>query len=176
MKILLLAFRGTGKFDKNIDRLPTLVIAGHAGIKFEDDPIIYGFHPTSEAEITAGSKRRLADLLRNHVAQRGRIQDDTEAFKRADTESSTERTKVLFLTYDFPQETYQKIKNTLQEWYNQGREFWYNFPLDESGIPEGQYNCVTFLTLLGIPVPCKTGYIHELIAVMDKEEAPQWKP
>lgn len=177
MKIHLIAFNGTGGFDRNLGRLPALVIAGHVGFQFEDDPNIYGFHPTPEAVKAAGSEKEIVALLKNHIPQPGCIQIDNEIFVRANEESEKgERTEVLYLTYEFDDSEFQRIKTTVQEWYNIKKEFWYNFPTYGGGFFQDQYNCSTFPMLLGIPVPCDTGYIYELIAVMLKEKARKWEP
>jgi filamentous hemagglutinin len=172
VRINYLAFRGLANFAENVGKFHPLVIAGHVGIQFEDDSTIYGFHPTEEAEIQAGGEREILNLLKQHIPQLGGVQNDTDIFLKAVELNLT----VYYLTYEFSEEEYQKIKDKLQQWYNEEKKFWYNFPQPEGGFPEGQYNCSTFPTLLGIPVPHSTGYIHLVIAAMVRDGAREWKP
>lgn len=159
-------------FDENIGKIHPLVIAGHVGIQFENDSIIYGFHPTKGAERKAGGEREIVELLKNHIPQPGCIQDDSGVFVEAHEQSLT----VYYLTYEYTEAEYQKIKDTFYRWYNEEKEFLYNFPQPAGGFPEGEYNCSTFPTLLGIPVPHQTGYIHLIIAAMVRDGAQEWKP
>jgi len=110
--IQILAFRGTGGFyNPKYQSLPGLIKAGHVGFKFEDDPSIYGFHPSNKAEEQAGGEDNLLELLLGHEAQEGVLQDDTSIFRQAhNLHGAGERTKVWVLEQSFSEDDYREIK------------------------------------------------------------------
>lgn len=106
-----------------------MIKAGHVGIKFEDDPIIYGFHPSLKAEEKAGGEDNLLNLLLQHEPQEGVLQDDTAIFLQANTlNQSGERTKVWVLDREVSDESYEEIKQRTIQWYADGKVFQYNLP------------------------------------------------
>lgn len=177
MKIFLVGFRGTGGFyNPKYKAEPALIKAGHIGIQFEDDARIFGFHPTLTAEDEAGGEDAIVELLRSHVPQTGCVQDDTAIFERANVLfNQGERTEVLALIYEVSEEAFQKIKQTLLEWYNIKKEFQYNFPDEEGQFEENQYNCATFPELLGLTLPVKDGRLAFYIEKMLEQGAVGWQ-
>jgi hypothetical protein len=178
MKFFLLAFRGTGGFrNPKYKDEPTLIKAGHVGIQLEGDSRVYGFHPTLQATMAVGGEDQLVERLKSHTPHQGCLHDDTEIFERAnELFQRGERTEVLVLTIDVSETEFQAIQSKLLEWYNNKKEFWYNFPQEGGGFAEGENNCSTFPQLLGIPIPTDTGFIHEHVAVMNQQGAKRWQP
>lgn len=170
MKILLLAFRGTGGFNNpQYKNEPALIKVGYVGILFEGDNRIFGFHPTSEAAEAAGGQDNLVALLKQRIAQQGRIHEDTTVFERAYAlNQQGERTRVIALTYEVSEETFQRVRQTLLEWYNTGKTFQYNFPFRDGSFNEGEYNCATFPKLLGIVIPSEDRLLFNYIAEMER--------
>ncbi len=178
MKIYLIAFRGTGGFDSpKYMNEPALIKAGHVGIQFEGEQRVFGFHPNPQTSENMGGEDKVIELLRQHIAQPGTIQDDTEIFVRAYTLSvQGERTEVLALSYELSEERYQEIRVKLLLWYNEQTQFQYNFPQEGGGFPSGEYNCSTFPLLLGINIPTESGLLHEYVALMRQQGAESWQP
>lgn len=178
MKVFLIAFRGTGGFNNpSYKDEPALIKAGHVGIQFEGDERIFGFHPSPQAESVAGGEEKITDLLKDHIPQPGIVQIDTLIFERAfHLARQGERTEVLALTYELPDDTFEKACQTLLQWYNIQKVFWYNFPPIEGSFKEDEYNCATFPQLLGLEIPSKDGVLHNYLNEMREQGAILWKP
>lgn len=177
-KIQIIAFRGTGGFyNPKYQSLPGLLKAGHVGFKFEDDPIIYGFHPSSKAEEQAGGEDKLLEALLSHEPQEGVLQDDTAIFVQAYQKHQTgERTKVWVLEQSVSDDEYQKIKQETMQWYNSGKVFMYNLPQRDGTFNENEYNCAVFPKLLNITIPLDNGKVYEYIEKMIELGASEWQP
>jgi len=175
--IQIIAFRGTGGFyNPKYKSLPALIKAGHVGIKFEDDPQIYGFHPSHEAEQNAGGEDNLLELLLEHEPQEGILQDDTAIFILANKlHQSGERTKVWVLEQSVDDELYRQIKDTAIKWYNEKKVFQYNLPDRNGNFNNNEYNCAIFPKLLGINLPLDNGKVYLYIEKMIELGAGEWK-
>jgi filamentous hemagglutinin len=175
----IIAFRGTGGFENpKYASLPALIKAGHVGLKFENDETIYGFHPTSAAEIAAGGEKGLMELLLNHVAQEGSWQDDTLIFKQAHGLSqSGERTKVWALAQEISDEAYAEIIAASKQWYTDDKlRAKYNLPNRDGDFQSGEYNCATFPSVLGVKLPINNGIVAIYIEAMKNQGASEWHP
>ena len=179
MKIYLLGFDGTTFRDKRYIEKHPLIRSGHVGLQFEDDPRIWGFSPSPAAEKAAGSIEALINQLKNHLRQPGIIQDDTLVFHEAHSmyRDGEPLTEVLILTYEVSAADFYRIKQTLLEWYNTKKEFWYNFPTWEGTFNQDEYNCATFPQVLGLPLPSENGLLETYLRLMkDEKGATPWQP
>jgi hypothetical protein len=176
--IRLLAFRGTGFRSLEFHHEPALIRAGHVGIMFEGEDIIYGFHPTHQAVIDAGGEEAILRNLRDHVRQHGCLQDDTSIFLRAkELAEQGSHTNVYELVYEVSIEEFEQILRRTRDLYETKDEFWYNFPHhDLGGFAPNEYNCSTFPSLLGIHIPSESGVVHIFIEAMQKLGAVEWQP
>jgi hypothetical protein len=177
--IRLLAFRGTGGFHSpKYKSLPGLLKAGHVGIQFENDPVIYGFHPSPAAEAAAGSEDALLERLLEYEPQEGTLQDDTAIFRQAhELSHQGERTIVWVLSQQISDNDYQTIKAAATKWYTDGEMTApYNLPKRDGSFAPNQYNCATFLKVLGVNIPTDNGKIAVYIETMKAAGATQWYP
>ena len=174
--IEVLIFRGTGGVsnkDHPYYGELALVRAGHVGLSGVIEGKIIGFHPTPEVGEKLGEEQ-LIKSLSDHVAQPGRLQDDTVYFERAYEliEELEGRTTVYSYEVEISEETLLEI----QSWYNNKQEAPYNFPKRDGSFAEGEYNCAVFINVFGIPLPAGNGLLSQLIIEMEKEGYDQWKP
>jgi hypothetical protein len=178
MEIRLIAFRGTGGFrDPRYQNEPALIKAGHVGLQLEGDATIYGFHPTQEAAEAAGGEDQLTNLLKQHIAQPGNVQDDTAIFERAHALAQQgERTEVIYLTYTVSDAEFQNIHAQLLEWYNNQQVFQYNFPAFDGKFADDEYNCAMFPGLLGLTLPSESGNLVDYLDDMREKGAEEWQP
>ena len=61
--IRIIGFQGSGRRYPQYLREDPLIIYGHVGLQFEDDPIIYGFHPTKDTIDAVGGLTLGADPI-----------------------------------------------------------------------------------------------------------------
>jgi filamentous hemagglutinin len=173
LKIYLVAFRGLGNDPENQE--PGLVKLGHVGIQFEDDPRIFGFSPL----ISMQDEEILISNLKNHQPQPGTVKDDTAIFERVEALfENGERTEVIYTVWDnLSQDNYLQMKQQVLSWYNTQEIIGsYNLPQDGGGFGENEYNCATFPSLLGLPIPSYSGLIKDYIRLMRNQGAQRWQP
>jgi hypothetical protein len=174
--IQILCFRGTSGFDNpKYEHLPGLIKAGHVGIKFEGDSTIYGFHPSPKAEEDAGGEGALLDMLKEHQAQEGTWQDDTDIFIQAHNLSKQgEKTEVWVLSHELSDDEFSEIYGRSLSWYSEGKVSRYNLPNLDGTFADGEYNCATFPKILGVELPVNNGLIRIYIAEIKKLGAKLW--
>jgi hypothetical protein len=180
MKVLLIAFRGIGFRKAEFKNEPALVKSGHVGVAFETDPeVIYGFHPSAEAEKALGGEAALINALKNHERQAGKVQIDTEVFVRAyelfQQGVLGGQTEVLVLDYELEDEDYQQIRQKFLTWHQEETNFWYNFPDEDGKFRAGEFNCAVFPAQAGMPIPVEDGVINRYIEAMRQAGASQWQ-
>lgn len=178
--IQIVAFRGTGgvinRDSPYFDTEPSLVRAGHVGLQGVISNSIIGFSPTPQAAEMLGGEQALLDtLVRDHIAQPGCLQDDTAVFERAYAliTATNGRTTVWMIDVEVSEETLAHIK----QWYTQKREALYNLP--EQQPPEfqdGEYNCATFPSKLGVTIPIASGRLRLYVEIMKIRGAKRWIP
>lgn len=174
--VKVLIFRGTGgvsnKSHPYYGEL-ALVRAGHVGLSGVIEGQIIGFHPTPEIGETLG-EQQLIKLLGEHIAQPGRLQDDTVYFERAYEliEETEGRTRVYEYEVEISEETLMEV----QSWYNNQQEAPYNFPEIDGSFAEGEYNCAVFINVFGIPLPAGSGSLKRIVRKMETEGYEKWKP
>jgi hypothetical protein len=175
--IQIFCFRGTAGFKRTeYMHLPGLIKIGHVGVKFEDDPIIYGFHPSPKAVKDAGGTEGLLALLNKRQYQEGIWQDDTAIFNQAyQLSQQGKRTEVRILSQNFPDDEYDEIRNTSIRWYNGEKIFRYNLPEIDGTFADGDYNCATFPKVLGIKLPVDDGRISAYFKAMIELGAKTWQ-
>jgi hypothetical protein len=176
--IRLVAFRGTGGFRNPKYRpLPGLIKAGHVGLQLENDPVIYGFHPSPAAETALGSEEALLTKLIAGEAQEGTLQDDTLVFHQAhDLHQQGERTVVWVLILDVAEADFEAIQSSVRAWYNGSKTSRYSLPLRDGSFQPGTYNCATFPKVLGMQLPSENGRLAVYIEAMKAAGATRWSP
>ena len=176
-QITIIAFRGTGFRSEKYKNEPVLIRAGHVGFLLEGDPIIYGFHPTTEAVEKAGGIDQLIELLKQHQRQPGTVQDDTFVFVRAyDLAQAGASTDVYVISYDLTEAEFKDVYTHVRTLYETQKQMWYNFPKRDGTFAEGESNCAIFPSLIGIPIPSLNGMVKEYIEEMKKNGATIWHP
>jgi hypothetical protein len=172
--IRLLAFRGTGGvFDEEHDYYQEagLIRAGHVALADVIEGKLIGFSPTPEATEALGGEKQLLIELRHHRSQAGCLQDDTAIFERAQVLANQGlRTQVWELPIEITEETLEGIKS----WYNEKKEYPYNFPDLEGNLAEGKANCATFPLQLGLTIPVNTGKLSDYVDAMRVQGAKRW--
>lgn len=174
--VKVLIFRGTGGVSNKAHPYYgelALVRAGHVGLSGVIEGKIIGFHPTPEIGEALGEEQ-LIKLLGDHIAQPGRLQDDTVYFERA--YELIEATEGRTTVYEYEVEISEERLSEMQSWYTNKQEAPYNFPNIDGSFAEGEYNCAVFIRVFGIPLPMRSGELRELIRKMKREEYEQWKP
>lgn len=169
--ISIFGFRGAGTEEdlKNNPTMPIDVVAGHMGYSFDHGKTIWGFGPYS----TESSYDLMVSLIEG-CAYPGKVTDDTYIFdyirnnnfiSRDNTKQSVFEIKVKVTDVEFDQivinhesmfeynKTYSINEGTLVP-----RNPLYAFPSNNLNV----YNCVTYLKLIGIPLPDLSGNIREL--------------
>ncbi|MCI0711419.1 MAG: hypothetical protein L0154_14795 [Chloroflexi bacterium] len=177
--VQILAFRGTGGFrHPQRKQYPGLIKIGHVGVKFADNDRIFGFHPPPETVAEAGGEDELLQLLLQREAQQGMWQDNTQVFELAhQLHQQGERTEVWVLDQEYDVEQYEEIWNTAMQWYNdKNLVAQYNLPKRDGTFESDEYNCATFLKVLGIVLPMDTGSVAKYIDAMKNEGARSWSP
>jgi hypothetical protein len=174
--IFIVGFRGTGGVTNTRHphfREPALVRAGHVAIGGVIPDKLIGFSPTPEAIEAAGGELALLELLKEHIAQVGRLQDDTAIFERAkELAAKGERTVVWQWEVEVADETVETIK----QWYNEKKEAKYNFPDEIDGtFQPDEYNCALFPSVLGMPLPSSDGNVNKYIDEMVSKGAIRWQ-
>jgi hypothetical protein len=173
-----MGFRGTGNFKspKYRDK-PGLIKAGHVGIQIEGDARIFGFSPSAKVSESVGGEEKLIELLLEHIAQPGIVQDDTAIFDLADQlYQQGERTQVLSLELEVSIEAFEEIKQQLLEWYHTQRKSLYNLPFEDGTFREGECNCAFFPKLIGVQIPTENGNLRNYLEVMLEKGANPWQP
>jgi hypothetical protein len=74
-----------------------------------------------------------------------------------------------------PIEVSEETLDAIKSWYNEKKEYPYNFPNDEGQFAEGEANCATFPHELKIPLPANTGLLKRYISAMQEKGARLWK-
>jgi hypothetical protein len=175
--VYLLGFRGTGDFDHpQYAHEPALIKAGHVGLQLEGDERVFGFHPTVAAAEQAGGEKALIELLKEHQAQDGTVQEDTAIFQRARALAQQgERTTVWVIAYEFTTAEFEAFQNQLLDWYVHEKIFRYNFPKTDGSFNLGEYNCALFPKLLGLAIPSLDGNLRVYIEAL-KRGGTEWQP
>jgi hypothetical protein len=176
-KVSLVAFRGTGNFKspKYRDK-PGLIKAGHVGIQLEGDKRIFGFSPPPRVSEVVGGEEKLLELLLEHVAQTGTVQDDTEIFKLAyQLHQQGERTEVIVLEQKLEEKEFEAIKEALLDWFRNEKTYLYNLPYEDGTFEDGQCNCAIFPILIGIKLPTENGNLRVFLEAMREQGAKSWQ-
>jgi hypothetical protein len=172
--IFIVGFRGTGGLTNPKHQHfsePALVRAGHVAIGGVIPDKLIGFSPTPEAAEAAGGELALLELLKQHIAQVGCLQDDTAIFERAkELAAKDEPTTVYKLDIEVSDATFETIKT----WYNNKKEAMYNFPNWDDTFEPNEYNCGIFPALLGVPIPSTTGSTTDYVEDMKAKGATKW--
>lgn len=157
-RIRTLVFQGVGGLP-GYEAEEDLIRLGHAGQQFidEPDPVIYCFRPTDEVAQAYGST--LAAHLKAGNPVPGKLYDDHRVFHRAYElsltrdparfiEEDADRLVVYEITHEFDDETYQRIRSAVLEWYNEADstlQYKLPPPTDQAD------NCATSFRRVGIP-------------------------
>jgi hypothetical protein len=161
-------------FRKEKDEQP-LMWAGHVGISFDGGETIYGMTPDTGAL----TRDEAIDRLKAHEAFPGKVQKDTEIFRRAERNAQLGWNTELVRSVELVDPAF---KQQVQAQVNEGRApFGYSFPLrpDEAHPVSGQHyaasngyapdqiaNCAIYPARLGIEVPEASGNLEEYIPAL----------
>lgn len=178
--VQILAFRGTGKFDDPAHaHLPKFIKTGHVTLKFESDPVFYGFRPTEAAvQAVGGEEAMLRRLLQRHAAD-GSLQDDAELFRCAHRLSlQGHRTAVWALSRRLAPRVYQRVLLTARYWHRSGKVVGqYALPKrEDDALDPGEYNCATFPVRFGIQIPTANAKMSVYMEAMQRAGARRWFP
>ncbi len=176
--IKLFAFNGAGFRSHRDLELQGLVRSGHVGIGFEEDERILGFHPTLKAVIDAGGESALITALKNHIRQPGSFQEDQNAFLEAVAYAKSHGLDTHVYVYDInvSDDEYKCIQYFTEKWLQSGQVFSYNFPDFDSSFTDGEYNCATFLNVLGLQLPSEKPLLNEFVEEIKEKGAELWQP
>lgn len=184
--IKIIAFQGASHRYKEYEKEDPLIIYGHVGIKFEDDPLIYGFHPTNKTVEIMGGIRIFREKMEAGIPVPGIFQNDTEIFLRTYVltalrsreflANDPHRLEVYFTNFSYDMKVYSDIKAKLDLWYTDKKSFPYLFsPIKEADSFD---NCATIQRQLGMPIPAfneHQGTLGKYIRFF-KEYGELWKP
>lgn len=151
-------------------------VTGHVGYSFDGGKTIYGFGP----EVGEMSAFEAVTSLKSHKLYPGKITDDTEVFLMVAKKPLLDRNGNPQVVFE------QKIPLTRAQYDAAVVEHasrGVNKPMDNlfCGFPDPQnpnpcaFNCATFPSRLGIPIPERTGIMRDYIPELEKVGAP-WKP
>lgn len=146
------------------------------GYSFDGGKTIYGFGP----EVGEMSAFEAVTSLKSHKLYPGKITDDTEVFLMVAKKPLLDRNGNPQVVFE------QKIPLTRAQYDAAVVEHasrGVNKPMDNlfCGFPDPQnpnpcaFNCATFPSRLGIPIPERTGIMRDYIPELEKVGAP-WKP
>jgi RHS repeat-associated protein len=158
--IEIYGFRGTGRAAERFIETEPLIYAGHVGISFDSGKTIYGFTPFAPGL----SNAEIIDVLKQHKSFPGQVLDDTALFHRAqDLAEQGYRTQVYVQSIPVSKADFGRIRGQVLDEFSNGPLLnkRYAFP-----GPKGCFNCATWPSSLGIPIPEPSGnlrlYIEEL--------------
>lgn len=158
--IEIYGFRGTGKTAEEFIETDPLIYAGHIGISFDRGKTIYGFTPFAPGL----SNTEAIEVLKQHQSFPGQVLDDTSLFHRAQNLAEQGyRTQVYVQSISVSKADFARIKEQVLNELSSGPlpNKRYAFP-----GPEGCFNCATWPSSHGIPIPESSGnlrlYIEEL--------------
>jgi hypothetical protein len=179
-KICLIGFGGVGIHNPDHKDENPLIRSGHVGFQFEDDPVIYGFHPTEQAIGDEGGLEMAFDHLKKGGELEGQIFDDTAVFKLAkelaNGKLANERRKTTVYTrcYEFDDAKHDERHGLVQLWHSQKTKFAYTFPQGKRADTD---NCATFPRRIGISeeaLPEQTGKLEHYIPEMKPPKGELW--
>jgi hypothetical protein len=130
----------------------SVVYAGHAGVSFEDEEVIYGFLPHAP-DLSAVD---LLNQLKNEKQFPAQVADHKSFFEFAKANGrQVERRQYLY-----PNTTIAHIRSTIYS-QTQSCTLMYAFP----GVG-GAFNCVTWLHEIGLQIPDSTGSMKNFMSEM----------
>lgn len=176
-KVYLIGFRGTGFRDAQFSQEAALIRAGHVGISFEGEKNrVFGFSPTTEASQAVGDDTAVIEWLKEHNTLPGALQDDTAIFIRADTLAQQgARTQVWQMVITLEDEAFERIRQQVLQWYNEGTTFTYVFPRQGEEPLADRDNCATFPLRLGLPLPEPSGQLVKYMSALSSA-GERWTP
>ena len=174
--VSIFGFRGAGSAKDLLapDAPHPYVITGHVGYSFNGGETIYGFGPKVGDEMSAPDAVK---SLMKGASYPGAISDDTGVFRSVANNSAVDRSgdpqvvieqRIAFLRAQFDRirKEHDRIRAD-----SPSEDVLYSFP----GRNECAFNCATFPSKLGIPIPEKTGNMRTYMpSLADAGRA--WKP
>lgn len=176
--VSIFGFRGAGRIaDLDAPDAPhPYQVTGHVGYSFDGGKTIYGFGP-EVGEMTAFEA---VASLKKHTLYPGKITDDTYVFEMVARKPGLDRDGNPQIVFE------QKIPLTRAEYDAAVAEHaargvgapmsdvLYGFPNPANPNPCA-FNCATYPSRLGIPIPERTGIMRDYIPELEKVGEP-WKP
>ena len=160
--IEIYGFRGTGRTAEEFIESDPLIYAGHIGISFDRGKTIYGFTPSAPGL----SNSEAIEVLKQHKSFPGQVLDDTALFHRAQNLAEQGyRTQVYVQPVSVSKANFDRIKRQVLNELHSGPmpNKRYAFP-----GPEGCFNCATWPSSHGIPIPETTppGQIRDYVEIL----------
>lgn len=174
--VSIYGFRGAGSVrDLAAPDAPhPYVITGHVGYSFNGGETIYGFGPEVGDEISAYDAVK---SLMNKERYPGKIDNDTEVFRWVANNPAVGRDGnpqvVIEQKTPFLRAQFERMKKEHENMRADGplEDVLYGFP----GPNEDTFNCATFPSRLGIPIPEETGNMRTYMPPLEESGRP-WKP
>jgi hypothetical protein len=173
-QISIMGFPGTGT--DVLAAAHPYFYTGHVGFSFDFGDTILGHGPRA-----SGSVSEVIVNLKNGRVYPGEVTDDTQLFRIASQSNAPARSRQLgtqaVWKLDMPVTRQQfdnarlwtqqrGLKNALPE---------HPYSFKTGGVCVAPYNCATYPSTLGIPLPHINGQVSEYIPAMIKQGAEQWK-
>jgi hypothetical protein len=172
--ITLYGFRGAGKHLNADGIIHPYQYSGHVGYSFDKGKQIWGFGP-------AAGKETISETIENLKAGQsypGVITQDQDVFKLVEQNPLSTRGKagilqsVYELNIPVSQERFDSIKTKHDTLASQQQldHIRYQWPTDP--MPNNAFNCATFPSCLGIPIPENTGKIQSYMSEFERMGKP----
>jgi hypothetical protein len=159
--IAIVGFRGTGLSYSEYAEENPLIHYGHVGVQFEEDSIVYGFHPTNKIVRSLGGIERFRDRMVGRIPVPGSIQDDRGIFttaynlsiNRSDEFKLREPDRLVVYTIGirYPIDKYTPIREHVKLCYSDQTSFPYLFSPITRDDPFD--NCATVWRQFGMEIP-----------------------
>jgi len=173
--ISIYGFRGAGSPKDLLGPNPPhpYRVTGHVGYSLDKGKTIYGFGP----HVEEGTIFDAVQSLRQGKAYPGKITDDTFVFESVAESPGIGRDGLPQVVYEqripLSRSQYEQI---LAEHNARGvdapmNDVLYSFP----GKNEGAYNCATYPSRFGVPIPEKSGVMKDYMVELENLGKP-WKP
>ncbi|MDK2127037.1 hypothetical protein, partial [Parachitinimonas caeni] len=176
--ISIFGVRGGGESFNAEGVLHPYQYTGHVGYSFDSGKVIWGFGPSTGDAVEAD----IFTHLKSSGSYPGIITADQEAFRLiAENPLPARGSSAPQVVYEqkmfFSQEEFDVIRARHEQLVSRGPmdDIRYQWPPKSGNWPPNFYNCATFPSCLGIPIPETTGKLQFYMPALEAVGAP-WKP